>query len=202
MDRKTIFENVKAARGGLAFTAGEVATLDAVLDTLRVPRDGTATQRRIGSKGLAIIKEFEGCATKLADGRIKAYRDPGTGHLPITIGWGTTKGFDGKPIPEGTVMTQQQVDDLFARDLQKYADEVADAIDDAPTTQEQFDALVSFHYNTGAIRKATLTKLHSQGDYAAAAGEFAKWNKSGGKVLKGLSRRRAAEADLYRSTTP
>ena len=71
------------------------------------------------------------------------------------------------------------------------------AIGDAPTTQAQYDALVSFHYNTGAIATATLTKLHRQGKFAEAAGEFGKWIHAGGKVLPGLVKRRAAEAALY-----
>jgi GH24 family phage-related lysozyme (muramidase) len=57
--------------------------------------------------------------------------------------------------------------------------------------------LVSFHYNTGAIARATLTKKHIAGDYQGAAREFARWNRAGGRVLKGLVRRRAAEAELY-----
>lgn len=80
----------------------------------------------------------------------------------------------------------------------RYANGVARAIGDAPTTQAQFDAMVSFHYNTGAIGRATLTRKHVTRDYAGAAAEFARWNKAGGRVLKGLVRRRTAEAALYR----
>ncbi|MCB2089021.1 MAG: glycoside hydrolase family protein, partial [Sphingomonadaceae bacterium] len=58
---------------------------------------------------------------------------------------------------------------------------------------------VSFHYNTGAIHRATLTRKHIAGDYEGAAREFARWNKAGGRVLKGLVRRRAEEERLYRS---
>jgi GH24 family phage-related lysozyme (muramidase) len=76
---------------------------------------------------------------------------------------------------------------------------VAQAIGDAPTTQAQFDALVSFHYNTGAIGRATLTRRHRAGDYVGAAREFARWNRAGGRILSGLTRRRAAEAELYRN---
>ena len=65
--------------------------------------------------------------------------------------------------------------------------------------QYQFDALVSFHYNTGAIRQATLTHLHCQGRFAEAASEFAKWIHNGGKALAGLRKRRAEEAALYLS---
>jgi GH24 family phage-related lysozyme (muramidase) len=72
-------------------------------------------------------------------------------------------------------------------------------VGDAPTTPAQFDALVAFHYNTGAIGRATLTRKHREGDREGAAREFARWNRAGGKVLKGLVRRRAAEAELYLS---
>ena len=72
------------------------------------------------------------------------------------------------------------------------------AIGDAPTTQAQYDALVSFHYNTGAIGRATLTQLHCRGDHDAAAREFARWVHGGGRVLPGLVARRTAEARLYR----
>jgi GH24 family phage-related lysozyme (muramidase) len=75
--------------------------------------------------------------------------------------------------------------------------EVAAAIASAPTTQHQFDALVSFHYNTGRIGDATLTRRHIAGDHAAAGAEFGKWIHNGGKVLRGLVKRRAEEAELY-----
>jgi GH24 family phage-related lysozyme (muramidase) len=76
---------------------------------------------------------------------------------------------------------------------------VAAAVGNAPTTQNQFDALVSFHYNTGAIGRATLTKKHIAGEFAEAAAEFARWNMAAGKVMRGLVRRREAEAELYRA---
>ncbi len=160
-----------------------------------------AAARTISARGLALIKQFEGCARRLPDGRFAAYPDPGTGADPWTIGWGAT-GRDhvhGGRIGPGTVWTQSQCDARLASDLVRYAAEVARALGTAPTTQNQFDALVSFHYNTGAIARATLTKRHIARDYAGAAAEFARWNKAGGKVLRGLTRRRAAEAKLYQS---
>ena len=63
----------------------------------------------------------------------------------------------------------------------------------------QFDALTSFHFNTGALGRSTLLKRHLAGETAAAAREFSRWNRAGGRVLKGLVRRRNAEARLYRS---
>jgi GH24 family phage-related lysozyme (muramidase) len=153
----------------------------------------------ISPAGVALIKRFEGCARLRTDGLIEAYPDPGTGGEPWTIGWGAT-GVDhvhGGRIGPGTLWTQGECDARLAQDLTRYAAEVARALGTAPTTQAQFDALVSFHYNTGAIVRATLTKKHIAGDHAGAASEFARWNRAGGRVLKGLTRRRAAEAELY-----
>jgi lysozyme len=142
--------------------------------------------RRISAKGIALVKRFEGC-------RLAAYPDPGTGGDPWTIGWGAT----GKGIGPDTVWTQAQADVRLEADLARHAANVLLAIGKAPTSQHQFDALVSFHYNTGAIAKATLTRLHIAGDHAGAAQQFARWVHAGGKVLAGLVRRREAEAALY-----
>ncbi len=162
-------------------------------------RDTADRPQTIGAQGIALIKRFEGCAQLRPDGLVEAYPDPATGAAPWTIGWGAT-GRDhvhGGKIAPGTVWTQAQCDARLADDLVRYAAEVAAAIGDAPTTQAQFDALVSFHYNTGAIARATLTRKHREGDTEGAAREFARWNRAGGRVLKGLVRRRAAEAELY-----
>jgi GH24 family phage-related lysozyme (muramidase) len=95
------------------------------------------------------------------------------------------------------VWTQKQCDDHFREDMQRYADQVSRAIGTAPTTQNQFDALVSFHYNTGSIGTAGLTRRHKEGKFTAAKAEFGKWIYNNHKVMKGLVRRRAAEAELY-----
>jgi lysozyme len=159
----------------------------------------TAPIPAISAAGIALIKRFEGCARLRTDGMVVAYPDPGTGSEPWTIGWGAT-GRDhvhGGRIGPQTVWTQAQCDARLADDLSRYAADVARALDQAPVTQAQFDAMVSFHYNTGAIARATLTQKHKAGDFDGAAREFARWNKAGGRVLKGLVRRRAAEAELY-----
>jgi len=152
--------------------------------------------RRIGAEGIALVKQFEGCAKMREDGMVEAYPDPGTGGDPWTIGWGTT----GPGIGPGTVWTQAQCDARLEADLARFAAAVDRALGDATTTQPQFDALVSFHYNTGAIARATLTAKHRAGEVEGAAKEFARWTRAGGRVLKGLVRRRAAEAALYASS--
>lgn len=189
MNRKPIFDAVRQLlnRG---FSAAEVAALDRAID-LAMAAD---TVRAVGPDGIALIKRFEGCAKKRADGRFEAYPDPGTGGDPWTIGWGAT----GKGIGAGTIWTQAQCDARLEADLARYSADVGRAIGDAPTSQQQFDALVSFHYNTGAIARATLTRLHKSGDHAGAAAEFAKWTHAGGRRLAGLVRRRESEAQLYR----
>ena len=144
-----------------------------------------------------IIQQFEGCAKRRPDGSFEAYPDPGTGGDPWTIGWGST----GADIKPGVVWSQAQCDARFGEHLAEFGQGVAAAIGNAPTTQHQFDAMVSFAYNVGVanLRASTLLKKHIAGDYAGAAAEFAKWNKAAGKVLPGLTRRRAAEAALYAS---
>jgi GH24 family phage-related lysozyme (muramidase) len=162
---------------------------------LRAPASTLPSQHsgQIGPIGMALIKRFEGCARRRADGRFEAYPDPGTGGDPWTIGWGAT----GKGIVQGTIWTQAECDARLERDLVRYARDVTRALGDCPTSQTQFDALVSFHYNTGAIAKATLTKLHKAGEFAGAQAEFGKWVHAGGRRLNGLVRRREAEASLY-----
>ena len=192
INRKPVFDAVRRLlRRG--FTNSEVQALDAALDQAASQTPSTDAQRAIGPAGLALIKQFEGCARARSDGTFAAYPDPGTGGDPWTIGWGAT----GAGIGPGTVWTQAQCDARLAADLTRFAAEVAHALGNAPTTPEQFDAMVSFHYNTGAIARATLTRLHRAGDHAGAAAEFGKWVHAGRRKLTGLVRRRAAEAALY-----
>jgi GH24 family phage-related lysozyme (muramidase) len=197
MDRKLIFDAVRGLLGR-RFRQTEVAALDAAIDSALRPDspDPVDRPRTVSAAGVALVKRFEGCARRPPDGMVEAYPDPGTGGAPWTIGWGAT----GPGIGPGTAWTSAQCDARLAEDLSRHAAEVAQAIGDAPTSQPQFDALVSFHYNTGAIGRATLTRRHLAGDHAGAAREFGRWNRAGGRVLAGLARRRAAEAALYRST--
>lgn len=165
----------------------------AVLDA--PPEPPASSPRAIGPAGLALIRRFEGCAREQPDGRFQAYPDPGTGGAPWTIGWGAT----GRGIRQGTVWTREQCDARLDADLARFASEVARAIGETSTSQAQFDALVSFHYNTGAIARATLTRLHKAGRTGEAAAQFGRWVHAGGRRLNGLVRRREAEAALYRN---
>jgi GH24 family phage-related lysozyme (muramidase) len=144
-----------------------------------------------------LIQQFEGCAKKRSDGSFEAYPDPGTGGDPWTIGWGST----GAEIKKGVVWSQKQCDERLSEHLGDFSAKVKKALGGSPATQHQFDALVSFAYNVGVgnLQSSTLLKKHKAGDYKGAAAEFAKWNKAAGKVLPGLTKRRAAEAALYAS---
>lgn len=135
-----------------------------------------------------LIKLFEGC-------KLTAYPDPGTGGDPWTIGWGST----GPDICRGTVWTQAQADARFDEHLQHFGDGVARLVGNAPTTAHQMAAMVSLAYNIGLdnLAGSTLLKRHLAGDYAGAQAAFASWNKSGGRILPGLVKRRAAEAEVY-----
>ncbi len=158
---------------------------NAALDTY-LPAKALAT-KRVSQAGVDLIHSFESC-------RLAAYPDPGSvDGKPWTIGWGST----GPGIAKGVVWTQKQADDRFAADLGRF--EKAVALMAPVTTQNQFDALVSFAYNVGlnALNDSTLLRLHKRGDYAGAKDQFARWNKNDGKVMNGLTRRRAAEAALY-----
>jgi len=141
------------------------------------------------SRGLALVKEFEGC-------RLTAYPDPGTGGDPWTIGWGHT----GSDVYPGLTITQARADELFEKDMQKFIDGVKRLVV-VPMTNGQFGALVSFAYNCGlgALGSSSLLKYFNQKQIQAAADEFPKWNKAAGKVMPGLTRRRKAERELFLS---
>jgi lysozyme len=144
---------------------------------------------------IALVQQFEGCARRQPDGSFAAYPDPGTGAEPWTIGWGST----GAGIAEGLIWTQAECDARLAEDVTAFAAQVSAAIGDAPTTQNQFDAMVDFAYNLGVgnLANSTLLRLHKAADYPGAAAQFPLWDRAAGKVLPGLQKRRAAEQVLY-----
>lgn len=91
-----------------------------------------------------------------------------------TIGVGHTAAA-GEPIPEpGLRITLEEAVALFGRDLKRYEEDVEKAVK-VPLEQHEFDALVSFHYNTGGIFRAKLTKALNAGDRAGAAKGFMGW---------------------------
>ncbi|HDU3604603.1 TPA: lysozyme [Klebsiella aerogenes] len=144
-------------------------------------------------EGIALIKGFEGC-------RLTAYPDPGTGGAPWTIGYGWTLPVDGKTVRPGMTIDQATADRLLKTGLVSYENDVLKIVK-VKLAQGQFDALVSFAYNIGsrALSTSTLLKKLNAGDIKGAADEFLRWNKAGGKVLNGLTRRREAERALFLS---
>jgi lysozyme len=137
--------------------------------------------------GKNLIKEFEGF-------RATAYICPAG---VVTVGYGTTR-IKGNAVQLGTTITTDEADVLLEEDLKKFEDAVNQNVR-VEITQNQFDALVAFVYNVGAgnFKKSTLLKKINDEDFTVAADEFLKWNKAGGKVLKGLTRRRTAERELF-----
>ena len=141
-------------------------------------------------KGIALIKQFEGC-------KLTAYQDS----VGVwTIGYGWTQPVDGKPIRAGMTIKQETAERLLKTGLVSYESDVSRLVK-VSLNQGQFDALVSFTYNLGArsLSTSTLLRKLNAGDYAGAADEFLRWNKAGGKVLNGLTRRREAERALFLS---
>jgi GH24 family phage-related lysozyme (muramidase) len=156
--------------------------------------------RKTGKAGIDLMHQFEGCEKKRADGRFEAYLCPAG---VWTIGWGATglDPFNGGKIGKGTIWTQRQCDTRFEQHLAQFERAVLDGLAGKPASQPQFDAMVSLCYNIGpdAFKRSTLLKMHRAGDYPGAVKQFLRWNKAGGKVLRGLTRRREAESALYRS---
>lgn len=202
MNRKAIFDTVRRLLGR-GFRQGEVNSLDAAIDAAMRETGNQLAQEQGGKLGVSqagidLIKRFEGLAKLIPGGKVAAYPDPGTGGAPWTVGFGATM-IEGKPVTPTTVITLEQAEALLRDDIERHARDVRALLRETPTTQGQFDALASFHFNTGALGRSTLLKLHKAGDYGAAAKEFPRWNRAGNRVLRGLVRRREAERALYLS---
>jgi len=143
--------------------------------------------REVCAEAIAVIKEFEGEF-------LTAYLDPiglptvGCGHLIVA----------GEPYKVGQTITQEESDKLLRADLRTACECVEHAVT-KPLTDNQFGALVSLTFNIGRanFKKSSLLKFLNEGSYAKAAQQFERWNMAGGKVLKGLVRRRKAEQALF-----
>lgn len=110
-----------------------------------------------------------------------------------TIGYGSTRG-----VTMGDTCTEAEALQMLREDVSEAEGCVSMAVD-VELTQAQFDALVSLVFNIGcgAFRGSTILKLVNAGDFDAAQKQFGRWNKQAGKELAGLTRRRAAEAELF-----
>ncbi len=132
---------------------------------------------KTSNNGIELIKKFEGC-------RLTSYQCPSG---VWTIGYGHTAG-----VCKGMTITQQKAEEYLKTDLTKYENYVTATR--LTLNQNQFDALVSFTYNCG---NGNLKKLIRNRTLAQIAEAILLYNKSNGKVLEGLKRRREAERELF-----
>ena len=141
------------------------------------------------SAAVKLIKQFEGF-------RSTAYKCPAG---VWTIGYGSTS-IDGVKVKQQDTITEQAaLDDIYKR--LNEIDKQITAVVRVPLNSNQLNALLDFVYNLGIgnFRSSTLLKKLNDSDYRGAADELLRWNKSGGKVLDGLTRRRQAEQELFLS---
>jgi lysozyme len=157
--------------------------LIALIAALLAPKPNQVLSTDPSVPDLGLIKQFEGLV-------LKAYLCPAR---VWTIGYGHTRG-----VKRGDVITQAGADAFLMQDIGWVRSTLASSVK-VPLTQNQTSALCSFIYNVGAgaFRSSTLLRLLNKGQYGAAQGQFKRWNKAGGKTLRGLTRRRAAEAALF-----
>lgn len=150
------------------------------------------TVRDVSQDGIDLVKAFEGLY-------LKAYRCPAG---VWTIGYGHTglRHKDGT-VYEGRRISKEDAEDLLRHDLRKFAKSVSLLVK-VPLTDDEFAALVSFHFNTGALSRSTLLTMLNNGDKRAAADEFLRWDKVGNRQLPGLARRRKSERNLFLSIRP
>ena len=141
----------------------------------------------MSANGIALIKHFESF-------RAGAYVCPAG---VLTIGYGTTLG-----VKRGQVVSEKQATALLSRDLLGFEAAVKRLVK-VQITQNQFDALVSFAYNCGAanLASSTMLKLINNRQFQLVPAQFLRWNKGGGKVLAGLTRRRRSEMWLWQTGT-
>lgn len=157
----------------------------------------TVTDLRTGPLAIKLLHHFEGC-------KLRAYKCPAG---VWTIGYGDT----GPHVTPGLVWTQDQAEAAFRARLAREFEPAVRECCTAETTPAQFGAMVALAYNIGTgprewkpgrpkgFRQSSVARLHRAGDHAGAALAFLSWNRVAGKAVAGLTRRRSAEAALYRS---
>lgn len=137
-----------------------------------------------------LIKRWEGCV-------LTSYPDPATGAEPYTIGYGAT----GPGIVKGVRWTKEQADRRLEADIAIFTNGVKSALK-SPATQKELGAMTSLAFNVGlnAFKNSTLVKMFNAGaPREQVADQFLRWNKANGKVMKGLSNRRADERKVFLS---
>lgn len=144
---------------------------------------------RVNEAGLNIIKHYEGYSSSV-------YCCPAGRY---TIGWGSTWDDKGKAIQK----TQSDISESYAEKLLlreiRHTDHAIAKLVTAELTENMYSSLTSFIYNVGSgnFQRSTLRMKLNRGWYEDAADELPKWRKAGGRVLRGLVRRRKSERDLF-----
>ena len=165
---------------------------------LRRKKVESAPQSKIPQCGVDLIKEFEGC-------HLNAYPDPLTGGLPITIGWGSTRDFNGQYFKLGRKITQEYADKLLMFDLEQ---RFLPPLEKIPYWNEMNDnqrgALISFAYNLGARFYGssgfnTISRVLRNKEWSNVPKSLYLYRNPGTNVEKGLARRRVAEGKLWSS---
>ena len=137
----------------------------------------------ISTAGVDLLTHFEGL-------RLEAYQDS----VGVwTIGYGHTKG-----VTPSMKITESQANNLLKTELIEYQNYINSMVN-ISLDQCQFDALVCWVYNLGPtnLKNSTLLTLLNQGVKFQIPDQIRRWNRAGGKVLKGLVRRREAEALMF-----
>lgn len=153
----------------------------------------------IAPRPLKLICDFEGYHKLLPDGRAAPYLCPA--RVP-TIGYGSIYRLDGSRVAlEDLPITRDMAAQLLARELTRACIPAVRRLITVPLPDDAFGALVSFTYNlgSGALRQSNLRRVVNAKRWAEVPREFAKWRMAGGVVLKGLERRRKAEAEMFLS---
>ena len=136
---------------------------------------------KTSQRGINLIKQFEGV-------RLTAYKCPAGVY---TIGYGHTRG-----VQRGMKITEDEASAFLASDLRNSEKAVERYDSIYHWKQNEFDALVSFTFNCGATNLRALLR-NGRRNRSQIAATLPLYRKAGGKVLKGLERRRAAEKALF-----
>lgn len=147
--------------------------------------------------GRQLIEEYEGLILGAYDDYNDHVVQPGnTVRGTLTIGYGHTNAAGLPKVYVGQTITKDQADQILATDLASVEKDVNNLVK-VPLNQNQFDALVSFQFNTGALGKSSALRKLNAGDYSGAADALTLYTRGNGQVLTGLVRRRAAEKALF-----
>ena len=154
------------------------------------------TNNNVSLVGIELIKEFEGC-------HLKAYPDPLSGNLPITIGWGSTRKKDGSAFKLGDTITQREADELLITQCQnQFLPSLAKIPYWNEMNDNQHGALLSFAYNLGAGFYGsgnfnTITSRLKNKEWDKVPDALYLYRNPGSNVEAGLARRRKAEGKLW-----